>query len=100
MEVHRVELRQIEEMRDSYRHEMNCQIIHDSIHARPGWTQEYLITDGGMAPLLWQAPGKRSPRCTSIFCCLRIGGTFLISLSRCSRQAGRPRSRPRVMTCC
>jgi len=47
MIVHRVELQQIEGMRDMYRHEMNCQIIHDSIHVRPGWTHEYLITDGG-----------------------------------------------------
>lgn len=47
MAVHRVELREIEGMRDIYRHEMNCQIIHDSIHTRPGWTQEYLITESG-----------------------------------------------------
>jgi GNAT superfamily N-acetyltransferase len=47
MVVHRVELREIEGMRDIYRHEMNCQIIHDSIHTRPGWTHEYLITEGG-----------------------------------------------------
>ena len=47
MNVHRVELREIERMRDIYRHEMNCQIMFDSIHARPGWTHEYLITDGG-----------------------------------------------------
>ena len=47
MEVCRVELQEIERMRDVYRHEMNCQIIHDSIHARPAWTHEYLITQGG-----------------------------------------------------
>lgn len=47
MIVHRVEPREIEGMRDIYRHEMNCQIIHASIHARPGWTHEYLITEGG-----------------------------------------------------
>jgi GNAT superfamily N-acetyltransferase len=47
MNVHRVEMQEIERMRDIYRHEMNCQIIHDSIHARPGWTHEYLITDDG-----------------------------------------------------
>jgi GNAT superfamily N-acetyltransferase len=29
--------------RDMYRLEMSCQIIHDSIHGRPGWTQEYLL---------------------------------------------------------
>ena len=33
--------------RDMYRLEMNCQIIHDSIHGRPGWTQEYLLFTGG-----------------------------------------------------
>jgi GNAT superfamily N-acetyltransferase len=47
MNVHRVELREIERMRDIYRHEMNCQIMFDSIHARQGWTHEYLITGGG-----------------------------------------------------
>jgi GNAT superfamily N-acetyltransferase len=46
LHVRRVELREVERLRDIYRHEMNCQIIHDSIHARPGWTQEYLITEG------------------------------------------------------
>jgi GNAT superfamily N-acetyltransferase len=29
--------------RDAYRVEMDCQIVHDSIHARPGWTREYLL---------------------------------------------------------
>jgi GNAT superfamily N-acetyltransferase len=46
MIVERVELREIERMRDIYRHEMNCQIIFDSIHVRPGWSHEYLITEG------------------------------------------------------
>jgi GNAT superfamily N-acetyltransferase len=30
-------------MRDMYRLEMACQITHDSIHTRPGWSQEYLL---------------------------------------------------------
>jgi hypothetical protein len=40
MEVHRVELREIERMRDMYRHEMNCQITHTirSTHDRGGLT--------------------------------------------------------------
>src|SRR5688500_7124774 len=29
--------------RDMYRLEMACQITHDSIHTRPGWSQEYLL---------------------------------------------------------
>jgi GNAT superfamily N-acetyltransferase len=44
--AHRVELSEIEEMRDIYRHEMGCQIIHDSIHDRAGWSHEYLLTEG------------------------------------------------------
>jgi GNAT superfamily N-acetyltransferase len=47
VKVHRVELREIEGLRDIYRHEMNCQVIFDSIHGRPGWSHEYLITEGG-----------------------------------------------------
>src|SRR5271154_6968687 len=32
--------------RDLYRQEMNCQIIHDSIHSRPGWSLEYFLSTG------------------------------------------------------
>jgi GNAT superfamily N-acetyltransferase len=47
MESRPVELGEIEGLRDIYRHEMGCQIIHDSIHARPGWSTEYLLLDHG-----------------------------------------------------
>jgi GNAT superfamily N-acetyltransferase len=40
-------LEEIGSLRDLYRQEMNCQIIHDSIHARPGWTLEYVLSEGG-----------------------------------------------------
>jgi GNAT superfamily N-acetyltransferase len=30
-------------MRTRYREEMNCQIVHDSIHRRPGWTLTYRL---------------------------------------------------------
>jgi GNAT superfamily N-acetyltransferase len=43
----RVELEDIARMRDIYRHEMNCQIIHDSLHTRPGWSHEYAIAENG-----------------------------------------------------
>jgi GNAT superfamily N-acetyltransferase len=33
--------------RDLYRLEMGCQIIHESIHSRPHWTQEYALFAGG-----------------------------------------------------
>jgi GNAT superfamily N-acetyltransferase len=42
-------LEEIKSLRDLYRQEMNCQIIHDSIHIRPGWSLEYLLRAGGAA---------------------------------------------------
>src|SRR5687767_2650474 len=35
--------------RDMYRLEMSCQIIHDSLHERPGWTREYLLSVADIA---------------------------------------------------
>ena len=35
--------------RDMYRLEMACQIIHDSIHSRRGWTREYALFAGRVA---------------------------------------------------
>jgi GNAT superfamily N-acetyltransferase len=34
---------QISSLREEYREEMQCQIIHDSIHERPGWSVEYFL---------------------------------------------------------
>ena len=42
-------LEQIGGLRDRYRLEMGCQIVHDSIHDRAGWTQEYLLSVGDVA---------------------------------------------------
>jgi hypothetical protein len=37
-------------LRVRYRQEMNCQIVHDSIHRRDGWTRTYICTaDGAIA---------------------------------------------------
>lgn len=33
--------------RELYRQEMNCQIVHDSLHSRGGWTMPYLIEAAG-----------------------------------------------------
>jgi GNAT superfamily N-acetyltransferase len=35
--------------RDMYRLEMGCQIIHDSLHSRKGWTEPYLLIARGVA---------------------------------------------------
>lgn len=37
-------------LRTRFREEMNCQIVHDSIHTRPGWTSTYALhLDGALA---------------------------------------------------
>ena len=51
--------------RDMYRLEMNCQVIHDSIHSRPGWTQEYVLFTGrtpvGYGSVAVAGPWKGKP---------------------------------------
>jgi len=51
--------------RDLYRQEMNCQIVHDSIHSRPGWTLEYFLNaDGvtvGYGSIAVSGPWKAKP---------------------------------------
>lgn len=47
VEVIKTDLQSIKSLREEYRQEMNCQIIHDAIHRRAGWTQEYLVKSGG-----------------------------------------------------
>jgi len=44
--VRRADLAELTTLREAFRREMNCQIVHDSIHVRPGWSDEYLISDG------------------------------------------------------
>jgi GNAT superfamily N-acetyltransferase len=45
-----VAVNEIARWRDLYRREMNCQIIHDSLHPREGWTQSYFLeADGALA---------------------------------------------------
>lgn len=36
-------------LRERYREEMNCQIVHDSIHRRAGWTSTYVLELDGIS---------------------------------------------------
>jgi GNAT superfamily N-acetyltransferase len=38
---------EVQSLRERFREEMNCQIVHDSIHRRPGWTLTYLLEANG-----------------------------------------------------
>lgn len=46
IEVSRVTFDEVLPLRDVYRREMNCQIVHDSLHGR-GYGEHYLIRAGG-----------------------------------------------------
>jgi GNAT superfamily N-acetyltransferase len=43
------DLERISSLREEYREAMQCQIRHDSIHARTGWSVEYLLEMDGAA---------------------------------------------------
>lgn len=63
--VHRVPLHDIAAMREAFRAEMDCQIVHDSIHHRPGWTLEFALAEGdravGYASLAVDGPWRNRP---------------------------------------
>ena len=44
-----VEFTSVRRWRDLYRLEMACQVVHDSIHDRPGWAEHYLLHADGVA---------------------------------------------------
>lgn len=58
-------LRDILLWRDMYRQEMACQIVHDSIHDRRGWTDEYKLFVGdtavGYGSVAVGGPWKETP---------------------------------------
>ena len=97
MEVSAVETRleHIRNWRDMYRLEMSCQIVHDSIHDRPGWTREYCLslagTPVGMVRSQLMArpkPTVRVPRRQIIACARSICFTRLpvvLSASKCRK---------------
>jgi GNAT superfamily N-acetyltransferase len=52
-------------LRTRFRQEMNCQIVHDSIHTRPGWTSSYALyldgTAAGFGSIAIAGPWKDKP---------------------------------------
>jgi len=65
LSVKQTAFEEIKPWRDLYRQEMNCQIIHDSIHCRPGWTVEYFLRAGrapaGYGSVAVAGPWKDKP---------------------------------------
>ena len=60
-----IQLDEIAPFREQYRQEMNCQIIYDSVHARPGWTREYALvlngTSVGYGSVAVDGPWREKP---------------------------------------
>src|SRR4051812_33660958 len=71
IEVHPADLPGIQSMRAIYRQEMNCQIMFDSIHPRPGWSLEYRLSiDGrtvGYGSVAVAGPWKDKPTLYEFF---------------------------------
>jgi GNAT superfamily N-acetyltransferase len=71
IECSATQLASIQQLRDIYRHEMHCQIMFDSLHARPGWTTPYLLTiDGstvGYGAVAHAGPWKDKPTIFEFF---------------------------------
>jgi GNAT superfamily N-acetyltransferase len=63
--------RDIESMRETHRREMNCQIVHESIHVRPGWSIEYILMAGdvhcGYGSVAVGGPWEDRPTCYEFF---------------------------------
>jgi GNAT superfamily N-acetyltransferase len=69
--VHRVPLHDIGAMREAYRAEMDCQIVHDAIHHRAGWSLEHVLVEGdravGYASLAVGGPWRDRPTFYEIY---------------------------------
>jgi hypothetical protein len=44
--IRELRLKAISAMHQAHRAEQDCQVVHDSIHARRSWTREFTIAEG------------------------------------------------------
>ena len=55
----------VQPLRERYRQEMNCQVVHDSIHRRQGWTSTYRLgvsgETAGFGSVAIEGPWKDKP---------------------------------------
>jgi GNAT superfamily N-acetyltransferase len=69
--VRQVKLKELAAMREAYRAEQNCQIVHDSIHYRRGWTREFAIAEGdrvvAYASLAVDGPWRDKPTLYEVY---------------------------------
>jgi GNAT superfamily N-acetyltransferase len=100
------QLEEIAPFREQYRKEMSCQIIHDSIHGRPGWTREYaLVLDGmpvGYGSLAVDGPWQEKPALYEFYVQreyrMRIFDLFAGLLTVCDAKTIETQSNDRILT--
>jgi GNAT superfamily N-acetyltransferase len=101
-----IALEQLLKWRDLYREKMNCQIIHDSIHSRPGWSVEYLLRadrdPAGYGSLAVGGPWKEKPTLYEFYVSpqyrLRVFDLFLALVTATRAIAVETQSNDRLLT--
>ncbi len=100
------QLSEIAALREQYRKEMNCQIIHDSIHGRPGWTREYVLeldgTPVGYGSIAVDGPWREKPALYEFYVQheqrRRVFDLFASLLAVCSAKTIETQSNDRTLT--
>jgi GNAT superfamily N-acetyltransferase len=106
IDAHITQLGEIAPLREQYRKEMNCQIIHDSIHGRPGWTREYvLLLDGtavGYGSVAVGGPWKEKPALYEFYVQhehrMQMFELFASLLAACGAKVIETQSNDRILT--
>jgi GNAT superfamily N-acetyltransferase len=64
-------------LRTRFRQEMNCQIVHDSLHTRRGWTSSYMLQldgDAGFGSIAIAGPWAKKPTIFEFYVLLEYRG--------------------------
>lgn len=100
------QLDEIMPFREQYRQEMNCQIIYDSVHARPGWTREYALllngTSVGYGSVAVDGPWRENPALYEFYVLhehrMRMFELFEALLAACGARTIETQSNNRILT--
>jgi GNAT superfamily N-acetyltransferase len=100
------EPKEIESLRKCCLEEMNCQVVHESIHWRPGWTREYALDiDGagvGYGSLALDGPWREQPALYEFYVLperrMRVFDLFAALLAACEARKIETQSNARLLT--
>jgi hypothetical protein len=100
------QLDEIALFREQYRKEMACQIVHDSIHVRPGWTREHaMVVDGtpvGYGSVAVDGPWQQKPALYEFYVLreyrMRMFDLFASLLTVCDAKTIETQTNDRILT--